>query len=840
MGFSGLVAQIVILRELMIAFHGNELSIGVVLANWLLLESAGAFFLGKKIARARRKLGFFILVTILFSVFFLAAIYAVRVFKEFMTVMPGEGLGIMPMFYVSFLILLPVSLLHGALFTSGCKLYFLYSSAIRPYKAGQNTRVKAQGDENSDMGVSSAGSPEPSEDKLSAYSIARVYIYETVGTLSGGLVLTYLFIPYLHAVKIALVLALFNFAICALLLRPFWQPQVSIITRATGISLFGLILITVYLLAGSGADRIHLFSVERQWENHQLLHYRNSNYGNIVVVEREGEYTFFSDGLPVITTPNPDVVYVEEFVHFPLLSHPSPGDVLVLSGGAGGVINEILKHDVQRVDYAEVDPMMPEVVKEFPTALTERELGDPRVNVQYMDGRFFLNRTSQMYDIILSGFTDPSTLQANRFFTREFFSLAANRLTPDGILALGLPGSLTYMSSELADLNGVVLNTLKNVFPYVRVVPGDGINFYLASRSPAAKDTGHAEMVERMEKRELDLNLITPGYLEYRLHQRWVDWFMDNIGKTRESENNKTRESENKKSREGSKEKVNGIRITVDKETEENKNSEERVYGGGIDEYRINEDFRPVGVFYSLVYWNEKFSPSFNRIFRQSEKISPTLLAGIFLVFFLLFLFISFRVRNSLKPALTLCIVSTGFAGMLFDLILIFAFQVLYGYIFYWLGLLVTAFMAGVMVGGLWMTALLKKVESSVSAIVVIELVLIVFAFLLPFIFSKAAPLLVYPWFDFILRAVFLILSLISGMLVGGEFPLVNREYLKISPSISGTAGLLYSSDLWGGWLGGILGGVVLLPVLGLMQTSLVIIMFKTSSLLLLVIAAKR
>ena len=877
MGFSGLVAQIVLLRELMIAFHGNELSIGVVLANWLLLESAGAYFLGKKISGTKRKMGSFILVTLLFSIFFLAAIYAVRIFNQFLTVIPGEGLGIMPMFYVSFLILLPVSLLHGALFTSSCKLYFLYASS---------------------------GSPETSGDKLSAFSIARVYIYETVGTLAGGLVLTYLFIPYLHAVKIAVVIALFNLGACWLLIKPFWQRQLSMKVRAAGISLFGLLLLTIYLLAGQGADRIHLFSVEQQWENHELVHYQNSNYGNIVVVEREDEYTFFSDGLPVVTTPNPDLVYVEEFVHFPMLTHPAPKDVLVLSGGAGGVINEILKHDVHRIDYAEVDPMIPEVIKKHPTPLTEREFGDPRVNVQYLDGRFFLQRTPREYDVILSGFTDPSTLQTNRFFTREFFSLAENKLTSNGIIVIGLPGSLTYLSPELADLNAVVLNTLESVFPYVRVVPGDGINFFLASRSPKVTDTGHAEMIERVGTRKLDLNLITPGYLEYRLHERWLDWFMDSIGKSRDENKKRVNEvgvKENRvkdvrvdevridyervdkvsvKENRGDDVRVDEIRfnearvkenrgdeVRIDEVWKENKDkfdearvnemgvkenrvkdvraedervNGERINGGRINGGRINEDFKPLGVFYSLVYWNEKFSPDFNRIFRQSEKINLFSLAGIFLVFFLMFLFISSRIKSSLKPALTLCMISTGFAGMLFDLILIFAFQVLYGYIFYWLGLLVTAFMAGVMVGGLWMTAWLKKVESALSAIIKIELVLIVFAFLLPWIFLKAGPLLVYPWFDFILRIVFLMLSFISGVLIGAEFPLANKEYLNVSPNLSGSAGLLYSSDLWGGWLGGILGGVVLLPVLGLIQTSLVIVMFKISSLLLLVIASRR
>jgi len=762
MGFSGIIAEIVLLRELVITFHGNELSIGVILANWLLLESAGAYFLGKKVSLVRRKLGLFILLTILFTIFFIAAIYAARIFKDYMSVIPGEGLGIMPMFYISFIILLPVSLLHGALFTWGCKLYFLYSSS----------KTSAT-----------------SQDKLSAFSISRVYIYETLGTMIGGVILTYLLIPYLHSIKIAFVLALLNFGICAYLLKPFWKPNITIQKRIASIFLFSLLPITIYVILSSHADQLHFLSLEQQWKNHNLVHYENSPFGNIVVTEREDEYTFFTDGLPVITSPNPDLVYVEEFAHLPMLSHSDPGNIMILSGGAGGIINEILKHDVSSIDYTEADPLLPEVVKKYSTPLTEKEFLDPRVNIEKIDGRFFLKRSENNYDIIFSGFTDPTTLHTNRFFTQEFFSLAKDRLTSDGILVLGLPGSLTYLSSELIDLNALVLNTLESVFPYVEVIPGELNNFYLASGSQSLKDTGPAEMIERKEARNLEVNMLTPDYIEYKLHARWLDFYFSNIDE-------------------------------------------------GTD--NINYDFKPLGVFYSLVYWNEKFSPSFNEVFKQGEQINLYSLGLVFLIFFLIFYTIFSRIKNFRKPALSLCIFSTGFAGMLFDLILIFAFQVLFGYIFYWLGLLVTAFMAGVMVGGMWMSSYLKKVENAAPAIIKLELILIVFALLLPWIFLNAGALLVHTWFDQILRLIFLILSGISGVLVGAEFPLANKEYLKISPNLSGTAGLLYSSDLLGGWLGGIIGGVLLLPILGLVETSMVIIMFKIISLALLLISIKK
>ncbi|HSW39093.1 MAG TPA: spermine synthase, partial [Acidobacteriota bacterium] len=273
MGFSGLVAQVVLLRELMIAFHGNELSIGIVLANWLMLEAVGAYCLGSAISRARRKLGWFVLTTVFFTVFFLGAIVAARSFREFMPVAPGEGFGLLPMFWVSFLILLPVSVTHGALFTSGCRLFSLFSPSL-------NSRSRPAGQVDRD-----------------AFSIARVYVYETAGTFIGGAALIWLISPLFHSIEIALILALLNIGVCVTLLQPFRRRRKSMTARIAGYCMAALLPGILFMLAGSVGDQIHTLSVKRQWQNQELVYYRNSPYGNIAVVHREGEYTFFTDGL---------------------------------------------------------------------------------------------------------------------------------------------------------------------------------------------------------------------------------------------------------------------------------------------------------------------------------------------------------------------------------------------------------------------------------------------------------------------------------------------------------------------------------------------------------------
>jgi len=83
-------------------------------------------------------------------------------------------------------------------------------------------------------------------------------------------------------------------------------------------------------------------------------------------------------------------------------------------------------------------------------------------------------------------------------------------------------------------------------------------------------------------------------------------------------------------------------------------------------------------------------------------------------------------------------------------------------------------------------------------------------------------------------KRVCLVIACICGLLTGSQFPLANRIYLRNSTSLSKTAGLLYASDLLGGWFGGIVGAVVLLPVLGLTGTCITVGLLKLTSFIVL------
>jgi spermidine synthase len=762
MGFSFTVMQTLMARELLVSFAGNELSIGLVLGSWLILEALGSGLLGRLATRARAGASSYAALQVALSLLLPLSVYAAFTVRRIVGITPGEGMGLLPTFYSAFLVLLPLGLVDGAMFTFGCRAYARETPAI-----------------------------------------GHVYVLEAVGGIIGGLVFTYLFIPYLHSIQIILILAALNLASAASLLvlnSKTIRPQAKSVKSYS--PLFLLLAASLYLLLSPQADAIHRWFVGQQWRGYDLAYYGNSIYGNVAAIQQGEQYTFFANGVPILTAPVPDIASVEELVHLPMLFVPRPRRVLVVSGGVGGVLNEILKYPVERVDYAELDPLLIEAVQRFPTTLTVGELSDPRVHIEHVDGRLlvrrlaFEKRDSQGYDLVIVNLPYPVTLQLNRFYTVEFFRLVREILTEEGVVALPSPGTLTYMSPGMRNLNATIYETLKQVFLHTRVIPGYE-NLWLASPEAHLEAVSLETLVQRWEERALPTSLMTDFHVRLKLDERWLTWFWDSMRKG--------------------------------------------------EEVGINEDLRPSGLLYGLFYWNELFSPGFSGYFEFLERISLPALGAVVAVLTAAFLIVRRLSRRARMASVPIAIVTTGFAGMAFDLLVIFAFQAFYGYVYQQIGLLVTAFMAGLSLGGLVMTRRVERLEkgpvlspstplriSSVEGkplLVRLEGAIaacwLLFPVVLAILYAQAGR----PGVSAAVGPILLTLNALAGFLVGMEFPLASKMYLRAS--LSETAGILYASDLLGAFLGSLLVSVMLLPALGVLETCLLVAVLKLGSLVL-------
>jgi spermidine synthase len=360
--------------------------------------------------------------------------------------------------------------------------------------------------------------------------------------------------------------------------------------------------------------------------------------------------------------------------------------------------------------------------------------------------------------------------------------LAKRKLNPDGILAFCLPGSLTYLSQDLGDLNACILNGLKNAYHYVRIIPGD-YNLFLASDSKNILEVDSRLIIQRIKQRNIKTDILIPAYLDYRLNQRWVAWFTQSlVGATR----------------------------------------------------KINQDFLAFAVFEMLVLWNKQFSPLITQVLGVLKNINLTGILLFILFITLILLYFFSRKKHVLRRlSVAYSIATTGFFGMLANLILIFSFQVVYGYLYHRIGILISVFMAGIAAGSILMTRNFIRIKNALGLFIKLEVLILIFSLGLGLILPELARHINY------VSLIFISLFFICGLMMGLEFPLASKIYLIDKGEIGESVGLLYAADLIGGGVAGILGGIIFLPILGLLKSCLVMVMLKLSSFSLLIATKK-
>ena len=166
--------------------------------------------------------------------------------------------------------------------------------------------------------------------------------------------------------------------------------------------------------------REQLFSAQSEFQQIDVLD--SKEFGKILVVD--GDLTL---------TEKDEFIYHEMITHVPMAVHPLVKDVLVIGGGDGGVVRELVKYeDVEQIDVVEADPLLVEVCRRyFPQMACS--LNDRRVNIYHEDGLKFIRSRSDAYDLIIIDSPNPFG-PGEGLFTKEFYGNCYNALHEDGIM----------------------------------------------------------------------------------------------------------------------------------------------------------------------------------------------------------------------------------------------------------------------------------------------------------------------------------------------------------------------------------------------------------------------
>jgi len=783
LGSVAVVTQSLLVREFLVLAFGNELSLGLTFFGWLAGVAVGAAAGGRISRHERARLAAFVLALVLLAFLAPAMIVVIRTVRGAFAVGPGEYLSLWTMLWLNPALTVPVSFLIGFAFPLAAALIARDRSSVvaPPCGAPDNGRATRGPDYTTDSG---------------ADPIAKVYAAEAAGSLLGGALFSFVLIEHVapfHLIGGSGTLLLIAAAL--LLWKHGWTSQ------PWHISCLALLPAVAFAVAavlwGGSVER---WTVERRWASFKtgteiaLPGPVDSRYQNITLAKREDEYTVFLDGLEAMSFPNVDL---PASTHFVMCEAKAVRRVLLIGGGLEGRIAEMLRHPVERLDYVTLDPKLVALVHDHLPEGDRTALADRRVHVHYDDGRHFLIEHAPRlpYDLIFMDMPEPSSVLLNRFYTREFFDLIGRRLAPNGLFAFGLTASPSYFSETRRKYLGSIWKALEGTFKE-RLATWGETTVILAASSRDVFTTDGDELVRRYTSR---------GVKSADFNPLWFKGASDML-------------------RRANLEKIRG-------EIHE-----------GARAAETNTDRTPRAYLHHLILWDRVVSGRKASAFEHLDRVGLPVVAVAVVGVFLLWALLAGPVlgKSRVESATLFSVAATGFTSMSLELVLLIAFQCLFGYVYARVGIIVGVFMLGLVGGSLFMRRVIgRKPVLGVKALWGFDAGIAVFAV------AVAAALwllggLSSRGFTWAAEWGIMTLVLVSGLLGGSIVPLSAHIMTGERKGTGRVAGSVDAADHVGACIGALVTGVVLIPAIGITLTCVLIAILKLLSCAFLSVAGRR
>ena len=240
---------------------------------------------------------------------------------------------------------------------------------------------------------------------------------------------------------------------------------------------------------------------DTQTEHQRLVIFENATFGRSMSL----------DGVTQ-TTESDEFIYHEMLAHLPILAHGAVRRVLIIGGGDGGMLEEVLKHrSVETATMVDIDDTVIELSKQHLRSICREAFEDPRAQVVIADGKVFLREAEGRYDVIIVDSTDPIG-PGEALFTEEFYQDCKRCLNDGGILVTqnGVP---FLQGPELRSTMAIFKTIFADTTCYLATVPtyvGGPMAFGWGSDDTALRETPVETLRARYEAAGLATRYYTP------------------------------------------------------------------------------------------------------------------------------------------------------------------------------------------------------------------------------------------------------------------------------------------------------------------------------------------
>ncbi|HUX00167.1 MAG TPA: hypothetical protein VMY35_04240 [Phycisphaerae bacterium] len=639
-----------------------------------------------------------------------------------------------------------------------------------------------------------------------ARAVGRVYLVESAGSLVGGALFSFILVGRTSPLSLTVAGGACLAAAAAALARDQarWRPAPALFLACAALHA-ALVLAgaTAWLDSQAVAWRWHSFA-----PGLDLVESVDSRYQNIAIGQLgRRQFSLYTNGTVAATWPNHTDLAIE--AHLAACQHPAPKHILVLGGGLEGKIAELERHRPERLDYVTLDRVEYDAVYRRLDAVDRRAADRIRPQTHFADARRYVKSVAAApaprYDLVVLAAAEPASALEARLYTEEFFAELSSAMADDGVLAFSLTGSVGHWGPELAAYVACIVRPLQRVFPEVALTFGNPVHVFAARRPGVLAPTGEL-LAARYRERGLESPYFDPV---------WFEGASDILDPEKRAQ----------------------VRRTLDAQIPEH----------------LNTDDQPAAAVYFLRYWlttteaahAERGAPPLRRtrLLADLLRLRFEWVIGAAIAAALLASLAGLaRGRRSFRRAALLWSVgTTGFASMAAEIVLLYTFQTLYGYVYSMIGLVVGVFMFGLVGGSHLANRRLRAAERGAPrhppgllSLLALDLALVGFASGLVLILAGLRASAA----DWPVQAATFGLVAVAGLLGGFVFPVAAAVRIGEGEPLERAAGTIDAADHWGACAGALVTGVALVPVLGITGTCLVVAAMKALSALVVGAAA--
>jgi len=288
-------------------------------------------------------------------------------------------------------------------------------------------------------------------------NISNVFTLDYIGALIAALLFPMVFLPKLGLLQTGLFFGMLN-AFVALMTWFLFRSEVP--KRVAGY------IIAVMLLLGTGFVNLGAFSafIEHRLYQDDIIHSETTSYQNIVLTRNHERYRLYINGALQFDSLD-EYRYHESLVHPVMAAAPVHDNVLIIGGGDGMALREVLKYgDVKHATLVDLDPAMTKLFasSEMLQPLNAHAFSDERVRVINEDAWKFLEHSTTLYDVMIIDLPDPNNISLSRLYSKQFYTLVRNHLSFGGAVVTQSTSPLYARQAFYS-----IVNTVKSVFAYV-------------------------------------------------------------------------------------------------------------------------------------------------------------------------------------------------------------------------------------------------------------------------------------------------------------------------------------------------------------------------------------